>query len=57
MKIGFSKDGKAARYLVSENFMLTPKSAVMVGYDVAETRGVFFYQSRNPLRASRRLNV
>ena len=57
MKSGFSKDRKAACYLVSENFILTPKSAVMVGYDVAETRGVFFCQSRNPLRVNRRLNV
>lgn len=56
MKFGCGIKGKGD-YLVSENFMLRPKSAVMVGYELAETIGVFFCQSRNPLIVSRRLNV
>ena len=44
-------------YLVSENFMLTPKSAVVVGNDDCETIGMFFCQSRKPDMVSMRLNV
>lgn len=44
-------------YLASENFMLMPKSAVVVGYELVDTSGTFLDQSRNPLSVRSRLKV
>ena len=39
-------------YLVNENFMLTPKSVVAVGYDVVEMSGIIFWRSKYTLNVS-----
>ena len=36
-------------YLVRENFMANPKSCVVVGYELFESRGVFVCLSRKKL--------
>lgn len=37
--VGNARGRRAGDYLVSENFMLMPKSCVMVGYELLESRG------------------